>query len=62
VRGLLITRFETNSIIHDRLIKHVGQEALGGQQGGAVNVYNHSQVSANANPVRAPRAPSAWLP
>jgi hypothetical protein len=46
VRGLLLTRFESNAVILEQLIRHVGQEALG-QQGGSVTVHNTSCVSAH---------------
>ncbi len=50
VRGLLITRFESNAIIGDQLMLHVGKEQLGQQGGGMVSVVNTTSVS--AHPVR----------
>ncbi|KXZ48877.1 hypothetical protein GPECTOR_25g462 [Gonium pectorale] len=44
VRTLLQTRCETNDMLFNQLVKHVGQESTAG--GGAV-VYNNSTVSAN---------------
>lgn len=43
VRSLLQTRCETNDMLFNQLVKHVGQEPTGG---GAV-VFNNSSVSAN---------------
>mmetsp|Transcript_9514 Transcript_9514/g.25665 ORF Transcript_9514/g.25665 Transcript_9514/m.25665 type:complete len:517 (+) Transcript_9514:115-1665(+) len=47
VRGLLITRFESNAIIGDQLMQNVGKEQLGQQGGGTVSVFNTSSISAN---------------